>query len=577
MDKKNLAHVEDIVLKAVHAAGFEVDREDIHVERTKTLAHGHFATNIAMGLAGKLDKNPRDIAQKIVEHLKDNIVKKTDIAGPGFINLWLEQNFYTENCQLLSQKLEKYLQESLGFKKGEKVMATDTSHPNVAKPMGVHHLMSTIIGDSLIKLYRALGWKVISDNYIGDWGTQFGKLIYAVKTWGDRKKIEKDPIPELLNLYVKFHNEAEQDPKLEEGGRAEFKKLEDGDKENRKLWKYVVKISLDEFQKIYKRLNVTYDKMDGESFYEDKMPAVLEEGRKKGVFVDGEGGSWIVLPNDPADPPTLVKKSDGATLYMTRDLAQIAYWEKAYHPDRMVWVVDVAQSFHFRQRFHASRKLKQTTAELVHVDFGRMQFKDKKMSTRKGNILKLEEVLDEAVERAFRLAKEKASDVLSEKELKELARIMGIGAIKYNILSQNRVQNITFDWDKMLSFEGNSAPYLMYTAARAKSILRKAGLAVKKASKFELDLKDDLETQVALDLMMYASILQCAAEDYKPNHMANYLYGLAQNYNTLYNNLPVLQAESRKAKETRLLLTAATVTVMEHCLELLGIEVPEKM
>ena len=576
MKKRNLHLIKEILAQAVSAAGFKVAWDQLHVEKTKDPGFGDFSTNIAMLLAGKMGRRPHEVASDIAAQVQDDLVEKVEVAGPGFINVWLEQKFYTEESQFLCRYIEDYVLEVVGIEPGSKIMTTDTSHPNVAKPMGVHHLLSTIIGDAVIKNYRALGWKVISDNYLGDWGTQFGKLIYAIKTWGDKKDIEADPIPELLQLYVKFHDEAEKDSSLEDFGRAEFKKLEEGDKENREYLDYIVKISLEEFEKVYQRLKVKYDLMNGESFYEDKMDQLLEDGRKNGVFVDGNDGAWIVMPDDPNDPPALVRKSDGTTLYLTRDLAQMDYWEKEYHPDVMLWVVDVAQSLHFRQRFHVCKKLGLTPAKLVHAHFGRMQFADKKMSTRKGNILKLEEVLDEAEERALALAKEHAKD-LSETEVKELARIMGIGSIKYNVLSQNRIQNIVFDWDRMLSFEGNSAPYLMYTATRAKSLLRKADISAKAASKFELEFSDALEKGVALQLMMYPDVLSRAAEEFKPNHIANYLYSLAQDFNTMYNALPVLNAGMEKQKETRLLLTAAVLRVMEHGLGILGIEVPEKM
>ncbi|PIZ74577.1 arginine--tRNA ligase [Candidatus Peregrinibacteria bacterium CG_4_10_14_0_2_um_filter_43_11] len=575
MNQHNLAYLKDVILKAVHAVGFEVNPEDLHLEKTKTLEHGHFASNVAMFIAKKYGQSPREAAQKIMEAIKDPIIKKAEIAGPGFINVFVEQKFYTDECRSLCKNLDIYIQESLGFKPGEKTLLIDTSHPNVAKPMGVHHLLSTIIGSALAQLYRKIGYNVINDNYIGDWGTQFGKLIYAIHTWGDLAKIEKDPIPELLTLYVRFHEESEKDPTLDDHGRAEFKKLEEGDSESRKLWRYIVEISLSEFQKLYKRLGVTFDVINGESFYENKMESILNEGRKAGIIVDGEKEAWIIKPEDPNDPPTVVRKSDGATLYMTRDLARIKYWEETWHPDLMVNVVDVAQSLYFRQLFSATDKLNLTKAHNVHVNFGRMSFKDGKMSTRKGNILKLEEVLDEAEERALKLAREKAIE-LSEEEQKELARIMGIGAVKYNILSQNRVNNITFDWDLMLSFEGNSVPYLMYTATRAQSILKKAGVDEKEVESYSLQLDDDHEKMVITDLMMYTDALHRAGEEFKPNHIANYLYALAQDYNALYNALSILQAEDN-AKKTRLLLTLAVIRVVKHGLTILGIDVPEKM
>lgn len=591
---KNLSIIQEIVHQAAKKAGFEVGKKDIHIDSTKTIEHGHFATNIAMLLAGKAGKRPRDVAEMLISSLDQSLFEKVEIAGPGFINLWIKHEFFTGECRFLVGDLDGYLADVLGIKK-EKTVCLDYSAPNIAKPLGVHHLLSTIIGDAIKKIYQRIGYKVIGDNYLGDMGTQFGKLIYAIKSWGDMSEIEKDPINKLLELYVKFHEESEEEETLIKGirpdkepilrspkqelldaARAEFKKFEEGDKENRVLWKKIVEWSLLEINPLYDRLGVKFDYMNGESFYEDKMPAVLEDGRSKGVFVDGKGGAWIVMPDDPSDPPAIVKKSDGSSLYLTRDLAQMAYWEKEFHPDLMVWVVDIAQEFYFRQRFHASRKLKQTSAELVHVTFGRMSFKDGSMSTRKGNIIRLSEVLDEAEQRASKLAEGKGLD-LSDAETKKLGRIMGIGAVKYNILHQSRMTNITFDWDKMLSFEGNSVPYLMYTVTRAKSVLRKSGLDVKDVSKFDLTTATDAETEVLIRLMMYPDVLKRSAKEFKPNHIANYLYQLAQDFNGFYNGNSILKAESEALKNSRLLMTASVIRVMEDGFGLLGIQVPEKM
>ncbi len=574
MKPKNLQYIQEVILMAAKSAGFNVKAEEVHVERTKSLDHGHFATNLAMFLAKRSSKSPRDVADKITKEIRDKLITKTEVAGPGFINLWVEQKFYTTEIADILSDLDEYLKSVLGFKKGGKTMLIDTSHPNIAKPMGVHHLLSTIIGYSIREIYKKVGYKVINDNYLGDYGTQFGKLIYAIKTWGDEALIEANPIDELQKLYVKFHKEAEGNKLLEDFGRLEFKKLEDDDEINVNLWKKIKTWSLAEFYKIYKRLGVDFDEMNGESFYLGKMKEILDAGRKSGVIVNGEGGAWIIMPDDPNDPPTMVRKSDGATLYMTRDLARIAYWEKTWHPDLMVNVVDVAQQLYFRQLSSAANKLKLTHAPTIHVEFGRMQFADGAMSTRKGNIIRLETVLNKAEKRAKKLVEQKASD-LSEAEKIELARILGIGSIKYNILHQNRTSNITFNWDKMLSFEGNSAPYLLYTVTRASSVLKKSGKI--KFDKNELSLADDMETELVIGLLMYPNALHRAATEFKPNHVANYLYDLAQAYNTFYNALPIIQAKTEDQKRTRLTLTLATVNIMRDALGILGLELPSKM
>ncbi len=550
--------------KAALKAGFAMEGKTITLEIPKTAAHGHLSTNLAMAQGG----NPRDAAQKIIVALKHPAISKAEMAGPGFINLWLTPDFFAE---ALKSPLPEPLKENKS-----RTMLIDYSHPNIAKPMGVHHLLSTIIGDAVKKTYRRLGYKVIADNFIGDMGTQFGKLIHAIKKWGNLKAIEKNPIPELLKLYVQFHIEADADVELDDEARAEYKKFEAGDAETRKLWKKIVQWSKLEMQPIYDRLQVEFDEMNGESFYETKMQPILDRGRKQGVIVEGNEGAWIIPPENPEDPPVLVRKRDGATLYLTRDLARIEYWQNTWHPELMVNVVDIAQELHFKQLFYAAEKLGLTRARQVHVKFGRMQFADGAMSTRKGNILQLSKVLDEAEERALVLVREKAPS-LSPAEQKELARILGIGSVKYNVLHQNRQSNITFHWDRMLSFEGHSCPYLAYTAARSASVLRKAELDEKKILKAGLEFENDRETRMAIHLLAYQNALQRAADEFKPNLIAAYLYELAQQFNGFYNDLPILQAPSEALKKSRLKLTAAVSAVLKDGMTVLGLEVPEKM
>lgn len=590
--------LQQILKEAVQSAGFDVSDETIELSPTKTLEHGHLATNIALIIGKKAGLNPRETAQKIADKLQNKEgIEKVEIAGPGFINLFIEQKFYSNFCRLMSQNLDEYIKKELPDSGGKKVVI-EYSSPNIAKPLGVHHLLSTIIGDSLNRIYKRLGNKTIAENYPGDMGTQFGKLIYAIKKWGDFKQIEKDPINELLKLYVKFHKEAEIEPEEDivevvEGlspvsfksrkedevllneARAEYKKFEEGDVENREMWQQIVDWSMQEIQPLYDRMGIHFDGVHGESFFEDKMQIILDEGIKKGIFIEGEKGSLIMKTDHPDEPPAVVKKSDGTTLYLTRDLAQMAFFEKEYQPDMMIWAVDVAQSLHFRHRFEAARKLEISKAEFKHVEFGRMQFKDGSMSTRKGNMIRLAEVLDEAEERSLALIQQKGAD-LSEEEQKELAQIMGVGSVKYNILHQNRVQNMTFEWDKMLAFEGNSAPYLMYTVARAKSLIRKSELNTSDIIQSELRLSGEEELKVVLALLKYADALRRAKEEFRPNHIANFLYQLAQDFNRFYNAVPILQADDH-LKRSRLLLVYSVIRVMEDGLSLLAIKAPEKM
>lgn len=571
MNFQHLITLKEALQNAAKKAGFSLELGQIELEPPKLLAHGHFATNIALRLSKDAGHPPRDVAQAIVDALESNLIAKAEVAGPGFINLFIEQKFYSNELSKVSQNLDELIQKTFAGEKG-KHMVIDYSHPNIAKPMGVHHLLSTIIGDSIKKLYRRLGYKVTADNFIGDMGTQFGKLIHAIKTWGDMAEIEKNPIPVLHQLYIKFHIEADKDVELDDAGRAEYKKFEDGDAENRALWEKIKHWSLMEIQPIYDRLQVSFDYMNGESFYEDKMEPILKAGRDSGVIIDGEKGAWIIPSENPDQPPAIVRKKDGATLYLTRDLARTKYWEDTWSPDVMVVVTDIAQILHFKQVFEAVEKLKLTDANNVHVAFGRMLG----MSTRKGNLVLLNDLLDEAEARAKALADEKAAE-LTDEERRELARILGIGSIKYSILHQNRANNMTFDWDKMLAFEGNSAPYLLYTATRANSVLQKSGMSETEIAQADASFSLEEEVAVAIKLLMYSDALYRAADEFKPNHVANYLYELAQLYNAFYNGNSILQAETDSLKKSRLKLTAAVVAVMRDGLGILGLELPKKM
>lgn len=528
---------------------------------------GDYATNVAMVAAKKLSKNPMDLAAEIVAALPENgEIVKAEPMKPGFINVTVDAGH-----------LLAYFAEHEGDKpdlgKGRKAV-TDTSHPNIAKPMGIHHLLSTVIGAAINETLAYVGYEVVRDNYVGDYGTQFGKLIHAYKTWGDVEAVNADPIPELLKLYVRFHDEAEKDPSIEDAGRAEFAKLEQGDPENLKLWEWIKDTSLVEFQKTWGRLGVRFDYFHGEAYYQDKLQEIIALGREKGVFVEGEKGALVCKFPDEILPTCVIVKGDGASLYHTRDLARVLDWERLFHPNLMVNVVDVAQELYFRQLFMMVEMLGLTKAENVHVSFGRMQFADRKMSTRKGNILPLDEVLEEAVERARALLEEKRSE-LPEEEKSKLAETIGIGSVKYAILSQNRTTNVTFDWDKIVSLEGNSAPYLQYTYARGRSVLAKAGATDPELPSSSPELTAP-ERAVLLHLIAFPEAVAKSAMEYRPNVIANELYALAQKFNHFYNTTPILEA-SPAERDLRLKLTSSVCTMLQLGLGLLGIQVPERM
>lgn len=583
------------VAEGLKALGI-ADIPEVEIETPADPSHGDYSTNIALKLGKMLQKDSQEVAQELINALPPlDFIQKTYIAGPGFINFQLSSNHLKGELDKIVSSKENYGQLTLG--EGKKVLI-EYSAPNIAKPLGVHHLLSTIIGQAIADLHRQAGYETVSLNYLGDWGTQYGKLLYAYKNWGDKEIVKADPLNELLKLYVRFHEESEKNPSVEDKGREEFKKLEEGDEENRKLWEWMRSMSVEALEQIYKKLGVTFDEYLGEAMYSDASKEILVEGKNKGIFVEGEKGAFIVQFEGDKYPPYMIQKGDGTTLYSTRDIASIRDRLKRYSPNKIVYVVDVAQKLHFNQLFETARKMGLTSAELVHVDFGRMQLPEGKMSTRKGDVILLEEVIREAIARTEKIVEEKSRE-LSEEEQKSLAEAMAIGAIKYNIFSQNRETNITFDWDRMLSLEGNSAPYLQYAYARAQSILRKAHENIaqdetaeqsdqtslftvenEKKTEQEKDLQpfEHKTEQVLLHLLpRFSEKIEMAVRDYKPNTVTTYLYDVARAFSGFYNEVHVLSASKSELREARLKLVEATAQILKNGLNLLGIEVFEQM
>lgn len=544
--------------------GYQVDVEFI---KTQSAEHGDFSTNAAMKVAKANQQNPIELATQIVSSLVlPDEIKKAEIAGPGFINFTLSKEFLLETLSSNLIPTEEV---------DPRLVIVEYSQPNVAKPLGIHHLLSTVIGQSVFNLLKAVGYNVFAWNYIGDWGTQFGKLIYAYKNWGDKNLIEKDPIKSLLTLYVEFHEKAENDPTLEDLGRAEFKKLEEGDLENRKIWEWVIEVSKKDFMQLYELLGgINFDTFSGESSLENYLPELLQEGKDLGIFVHGEKDSFIVNLEKQNLPPLLVQKSDGATLYATRDIASVKFRIQNYNPQKIIYVVDVAQSLHFKQFFAVSKMLPwyNNDLELHHLSFGRMSFKDKKMSTRKGNIIYLEEVISEAIERSMKIIEEKNPNI---KNKNEIARTVGIGSLKYSVLMQSPDTNIIFDWDKIITFDGNSAPYLQYTYARAKSILRQNTheIIIAKYTEFNND-----EENILRHFAKFGETVSEAATKYKPNILATYLFELAQLFNSFYAKYKVNAETVPEIRNFRLCLVQKTAEAIKSGLHLLGgIEVVEEL
>ncbi|MBI3816261.1 arginine--tRNA ligase [Candidatus Peregrinibacteria bacterium] len=558
---------------AILTKEFTLPDVSVFWQSPRELSHGDAATNVALQVSKRLGRSPNEIAQVLADGLSKHAdVARAEVAGAGYVNVWLTPKaLLTELNRSRSAAVAKVAGKEL------KPVIVEYSQPNIAKPLGVHHILSTVIGQCLCNLHRHAGEPVVAWNYIGDWGTQFGKLAVAFERWGKKGKEAKDyTLDELLNLYVRFHEEAPSDPTLEAHGREAFRKLEQGDRALRTFWQDVVSVSKSSLAVIYERLHVRFDTDIGESFYEDSMQAIIDEGLKKGVFTAGEGGSLIVeFPPETGLPPYLVRKSDGATLYSTRDLAQVRFRIDTYHPQNILHVVDMAQQLYFRQLFETVKMLQWNATVLEHVSFGRMRFAEKGMSTRKGNILKLEHVLDEAVRRATEVIEEHRGTIQTEDE-GALAEMMGIGALVYGILSQNRKMDITFDWEKMLSFEGNSAPYLQYTHARARSVLRKAGMNGATSIPETIAVFTDAERLLIRTLLLFPSVLEDARATSMPHKLATFLYQLCQDFNAFYTTDPILKAQE-PARTLRLALTALAATVLHTGAELLTLRLPDQM
>lgn len=596
--------------EAIRKAYPTVTVKDLAIEYPPDPELGDYACSIAMKLSKQLLKNPIVIAEKIIKNIEPlQFIESVKVVPPGFINVTVSRSWIESKIKDFAEGAHLY-DNTLG---GHQAVVIDYSSPNIAKPLGVHHLLSTVIGHSLYNIYKSLGFKCMGINHLGDWGTQFGKLIYAYKNWGDRKAIEKDPIPELLKLYVRFHEEAEQDKGLDDKAREEFKKLEENNDENVELWKWFKDLSMVELEKTYKKLNIEFDEYTGESFYNDKMKSLIEEGTEKGVFTQGEQGALIVEFEDESLPPYMIRKSDGTTLYSTRDLATIKYRIQRFNPNQIIYVVDNSQSLHFKQLFETARMLGFDDVKLVHINFGHMRLPDRSMSTRKGNVVLLEDLISQGIEKAREIVKEKSKG-LPKKQQEVVAEKIALGSIKYNILCQNRTTDIMFNWDKILSVEGNSAPYLQYTYARGESILQKYNEMTREAGKTnreskskktknDKDVKEEntqttlfevldniqgkgegskpfdhpSEMIVARLLVKFQEYIVLAAEEYKPNLLANYLYELARGFNNFYNSVSVLQAESKHVRLARLNLTKAVTRVLKEGMLMLGIDVPERM
>jgi arginyl-tRNA synthetase len=584
--------IESRLQEAVRAVLLDADVSAVLVRPCPDPKFGDYQSNALMSVAKARKMNPRQLATEVVAKLDVSPwCEKVEIAGAGFLN------FRLTPAALVGALQAAVRGEHLFFSKATtpRTVVVDFSSPNVAKPMHVGHIRSTGIGDALQRILRLLGHQVITDNHIGDWGTQFGKLLLGWKQILDRAALERDAIAELERLYKIINAECDTNSARLEEAKQELVKLQAGDAENISIWKEMIRLSQAQFDTIYGRLGVKFDQALGESFYNPQLAGVVTDLLANGIARESDGAIGVfsdgILPpkEDPflvnrdgewvADP-ALVRKSDGGFNYMTTDLATVDYRIKTWAPHEIVYVVDDRQSGHFKKLFLAFARWQPDVAKqvkLVHVGFGKILGEDgKPFKTRSGDTVKLGDLLDEAEERALRLVTEKMPD-LPEAQRREIARVVGLGAVKYADLLPNRQSDYIFSWDKMLAFSGNTAPYLQYAYARIKSIFRKADSSAEcGVQSAELHLAAPEELKLAKHLLNFGLVLEAAADEYRPNFICNYLYELAGYFTSFYENCPVLKAEPVE-RDSRLALCDLTARVLKQGLESLGIEVLEQM
>lgn len=521
----------------------------------------------AFTLAKVLRKAPQAIASEIVEAVSDKHIARAEAMGP-YANFFLERSAFAD--EVLKEVLE--LGEHYGdwdYGQGRKVVI-DMSSPNIAKPMSMGHLRSTVIGNAIANLEKKVGYEPIRINHLGDWGTQFGKLIEAYKLWGSEELVKADPIAELIKLYVRFHEEAELDPTLDDKGRAWFKKLEDGDAEAVRLWEWFRSESLKEFNRVYDLLGVTFDSYNGEAFYNDKMDVVVDMLEDANLLKVDNGATIVDLEKYDL-PPALIKKSDGATLYMTRDLAAANYRKNTYDFAKCIYVVGMEQSNHFKQLKAVLKELNLPWAEtIVHIPFGLITLNGKKLSTRKGKIILLEGVLKEATELALKQIEAK-NPSLENKEA--VAHAVGVGAVIFHDLKNDRTNNFDFALEEVVQFEGETGPYVQYTHARAMSILRKANHTVDTQAAFSLT--DDDAWEVLKLIENYPNVVRFAEEKCEPSAIAKYVINLAQAFNKYYAHTKVLVED--EAFNSRIALVQTTASLLKQGLALLGVAAPDEM
>ena len=552
-------HIEELTLEEITAL--------IEVPPNKDM--GDFAFP-CFKLAKVFRKAPNMIAAELSEKIEAKGVISNVTPLGGYINFFVNKSQLAETVikDVLTKK-EKYGHSDLGK---DKTIVIDFSSPNIAKPFHIGHIRTTVIGNALYKIYDSQGYNTVRINHLGDYGTQFGKLIVAFKLWGNKEAVEANPIPELLKLYIQFHDEAEKHPEMEDEARAWFTKLENGDKEAKELWQWFRDESLKEFARVYDLLDIEFDSYNGESFYSDKMDRVIDIIKDKGLLQESQGTNIVDL-EEYNMPPALITKNDGSTLYMTRDLAAALYRKENYDFEKCIYVVGSQQSLHFQQLFKVLELVGfEWAKDMVHVPFGMVALEEGTMSTRKGRVVFLEDVLKQAIEKTKETMLAKNPNALN---VDEIAKQVGVGAVVFQELSNSRIKDYTFSWSRTLSFEGETGPYVQYTHARCCAVLRKAEEEVTTDINYEL-LNDVDSAEVLKVIASFNKTIVNAMRKNEPHIITRFVLDLAQAFNKFYhdNSILVEDAELRKA---RLALVCATRQALENGLKLLGMQAPERM
>lgn len=565
---------EEIASKIAKVTNLDEKELVTYIEIPKDDTMGEYAFP-CFRLAKELKKSPQKIAEEIKENIDINseYIQQVQVVG-GYLNFYINKQKLVEIVlNKIDNEKENYGSSIIGNGKN---VVIDYSAPNIAKPFHIGHLRSTVIGGALYNIYKFLGYNTIGINHLGDWGTQFGKLIEGYKRWGQEYNIDEDPINELTKIYVRINNLCKEDETALEECRNNFKKLEEEDDYCIKIWEKFRNLSLKEFQKVYDLLGSNFDSWNGEAFYKDKMQEVTEILDKTGKLEESQGAKIIDLENKGINAPCIIEKTNGSTTYATRDLAAILYRARTYNFDKAIYVTSYEQTLHFKQIFEVSKLLgldEKYTNNLIHVTFGMVHLKTGKMSTREGNIIKLEDLLKESITRVEEIIKQKNPDLENQEEI---AKKIGIGAVIFNDLSSSRIKDEIFDWDIILNFQGETGPYVQYTYVRTKSVIENAGY-IPNVKQLHFDkLLEKEEVDIIKLIYSFGDVIKDSADKNEPSIIARYLIDLAQSYSSYYNSYKII-VEEKQVKDVRIYLTYAVGIVLKTGAELLGIQMPERM